>query len=33
MKLLSMPDCNFPVCALPCLAYTASITLNHQELA
>lgn len=33
MQHLSMPDSNFSVCAQPCLAYTASITLNHQELA
>ena len=33
MQHLSMPECNFPVPTLPCLAYTASINHHHQELA
>ncbi len=33
MQHLSMPDCNFPVRARPCLAYTASIIHMNQELA
>lgn len=33
MQHLSMPDCNFAMCALPRLAYTASITHMNQELA
>lgn len=33
MQPLSMPNCNFPVRALPCLAYTANIIHQNQELA
>jgi hypothetical protein len=33
MQHLSMLDSNFPMCALPCLAYTTSMIHYHQELA
>ena len=33
MQHLSMLESNFPVCALPSLAYTASIINHHRELA
>ena len=33
MQHLSMLGSHFPVCALPCLAYTASIIYMNQELA
>ncbi len=33
MQLLSMQESNFPMCNLPCLAYTANITHKYQEPA
>ena len=33
MQHLSMLDSNFPMRALPCLVYTASITHKYQEPA
>jgi len=35
MQHFSMLDSNFPMCALPCLAYTTSMNHHHhhQELA